>query len=820
MLHRRDLLKYGFFSAVLAGCGASGDGSFSAFGVAGGPSSSGTVNIPNVPLLQGRVGLGKATDPSMDRGVAISVDVTKALGGRVELPDGTALVIPPGALPADTTITVTLPTGQSLAGLSVAKYILEPSGLVFSQPILLLIPNADPTGAANAFLSSRNNPIVGSGEQTNWINTNVSLSGTTLVIEIPHFTILIAPLATVQIAFLVLDIPVELLQPGDMLFFLTSDLFPERAWDPGHCAIFVGAEGTPAAQPDSLVEAYGETINVTLNRLNAPLRQGGGAPFPPRFGNAHIYLGPRRALDGQGAGLTPEQQTKIRQFAFSKIGKIYSVVGDSPFGDVLQGTSWGGEDQYSCCSLCEAALESVGRGILHGFQNQFISIPLELYEATKNIPSVDVKVGTEVKIPVYGVMRKSFYQGYRCDLPRTITVDSMPAGATFDASSLAPESGSGDETGPYPGFVFRWTPKPEDVGQTRELKLTMVVPYTPFGETLERTFRRTLSFNVQDTNRLLYNPTKVGDILAFSASLNDNGDIAYIDYGTGNLHVIVAGVDTDTGLTNQASISNLNNLGHFVVNGNRDCKLWRDGTVTNIDPLNGTNPLAQTNCKSLNNSDELAGISYTEGKAFQFSFQNGIGTYIELSIPNVPEEVAINDSGQIAAVSVVIPGLPTRTLYFFDSALAAPQTVDSVLGALSYPTINKKGQVAFLSLTAGDPDYVCKLWDNGVLTTIPLGTGGAPIKLNGQGTIITKNRNQLLGTANGNQVPLKQIYTPELGAFDIFEHINYTADFPDFRTQNLDEYSVSLLDINENGVLLVRVTVGLNSSLFLLTPAT
>lgn len=437
MLHRRDLLKYGFFSAVLAGCGASGDGSFSAFGVAGGPPSSGSVNIPNVPLLQGRVGLGKATDPSMDRGVAISVDVTKALGGRVELPDGTALVIPPGALPADTTITVTLPTGQSLAGrpdLSVVKYILEPSGLVFSQPILLLLPNADPTSAANAFLSSRNNPLVNAGgESTNWSIANLSISGGSLVIEIPHFTIFLALLGNIQIAFLVLDIPVEYLQPGDILFYLTyNGKFSERSWAPGHCSVFVGAGGSPPAQADSLVEAYGDGVNVVVNQLNKSFKNGVQPPEPTRFGEGHIYLGPKRALNAQGQGLTTEQQEAVRQFAFSKVGKIYSVVGDSPLGDVLQGTSWGGEDQYSCCSLCEAALRSVGRGILNGFQSQYVSVPLELYGAAKEIPSIDVRVGTEVRIPVYGVIRKSFGEGYRMDLPRTITANSMPEGGIFE----------------------------------------------------------------------------------------------------------------------------------------------------------------------------------------------------------------------------------------------------------------------------------------------------------------------------------------------------------------------------------------------------
>lgn len=346
----------------------------------------------------------------------------------------------------------------------------------------------------------------------------------------------------------------------------------------------------------------------------------------------------------------------------------------------------------------------------------------------------------------------------------------------------------------------------------------MVVPYTPFGETLERTFRRSLSFNVQDTNRLLYNPTKVGDILALSASLNDNGDIAYID-GTGNLHVIVAGVDTDTGVTNRASLSNLNNLGHIVANGARDCKLWRDGTVTNIDPLIGTNPLAQTFCRSINNSDELVVVNDAPRKAFHFSFQNGMGTYTELSLPNLAQELVINDSGQIAAISVVSPGPPTRTLYFFDSVLAAPQTVASATSALILPSINKKGQVAFFSLTTGEPDYVCKLWDNGILTTIPLLNRGGVLKLNGQGTVISGN-SQVLGNTSGNPEPIKQIYTPELGAFDIFDHINYSADFPDPRTQNLDSYVLELIDINENGVLLARVNAGPTKGLFLLTPAT
>lgn len=55
-------------------------------------------------------------------------------GGTIELSDGTSLTIPPGALEADTTITMTSVVDEGLPGFRLGGLVLEPDGLVLAKP--------------------------------------------------------------------------------------------------------------------------------------------------------------------------------------------------------------------------------------------------------------------------------------------------------------------------------------------------------------------------------------------------------------------------------------------------------------------------------------------------------------------------------------------------------------------------------------------------------------------------------------------------------------------------------------------------------------
>lgn len=76
-------------------------------------------------------------------GEKISVKIDNATGGKVELPNGTSLDVPPGALPPGVdTITITSSPDPAPADYAAASpvYVFGPDGTVFLKPVKVSMP--------------------------------------------------------------------------------------------------------------------------------------------------------------------------------------------------------------------------------------------------------------------------------------------------------------------------------------------------------------------------------------------------------------------------------------------------------------------------------------------------------------------------------------------------------------------------------------------------------------------------------------------------------------------------------------------------------
>jgi len=83
---------------------------------------------------------GGSKTPVVQEGTTVTIG---ALGGVIQVPGGPALAIVPGALSADTAITITPRTG-SVSGALSTVYDFQPAGLTFARPATLSIP-VDPS---------------------------------------------------------------------------------------------------------------------------------------------------------------------------------------------------------------------------------------------------------------------------------------------------------------------------------------------------------------------------------------------------------------------------------------------------------------------------------------------------------------------------------------------------------------------------------------------------------------------------------------------------------------------------------------------------
>ncbi|MBI3327270.1 MAG: IPT/TIG domain-containing protein [Nitrospinae bacterium] len=422
---------------------------------------------------------------TVDPGITVRQFVRAGDSARLNLPDSARLDIPAGALAADTTVEVTVPTRQT-AGSTDMVYKFGPPGTQLNKPATLTIPASgfSDDQLVFVFVSSTLNPLVDVGsELTNWLPATVlsrDEAAGTVTLQLEHFSFWYATIAVdpENRTYLVADLPSKYLQPGDLLFTLNT-YGNGPSWQPGHVAAFVGNGGDDTLPQDRIVEADGARVNSSTI---AGLKGGG----------KDIYLGPRR----MPGGLTPGQQAAVRDFLLRQRGKGYSLIGEqSLIGPDPSDPS----SSYSCVGLAEAALQSVGKGTLNFFDRATVAAPLEQWLASAPIENIAVCPAEEVRIPMYGVVvdhRSAFvfctYRGFYSRFePYSITATTRPPGSDLKAGILE---------GAH-GYVFTWTPTPDQAGQTFNLALELQASRVKCTLTglFDEVSRRHIAFFVKNT---------------------------------------------------------------------------------------------------------------------------------------------------------------------------------------------------------------------------------------------------------------------------------------------------------------------------------
>ncbi len=370
--------------------------------------------------------------------------IDAASGGALEIPDGAELVIPPGALSADTTIVVRVPSSPSPVN---RVYVLEPEGTKFSKPAILHIPypdNAqgkDPMAIVHA--ASDLHPELNAGsELTHWAPLDVvgrDEDANLLSVELDHFTFVYATFAVDEGAYLVVDYPWEFLRPADVLVTLTKVSGAKGPnWQPGHVGMIRRTPGGPNMWPAGTIV---ESTPPKVTGSNAT-----GFKTDP----THLYLGARRP---KGTELTDPRRKKVVDWAVSKIGSDYSLTGQGNHGALqYPGTT----DTYSCVGLVEAAYDRVNRGMLNLFREVSLSTPIEMFLNTEPVTEIEVDVGQTLKLPIYGVVVdtgspyvfNTFRGWYQRDTRYSISAGNLPEGAKFTGSATA-------------GYVLEFTPTVE-----------------------------------------------------------------------------------------------------------------------------------------------------------------------------------------------------------------------------------------------------------------------------------------------------------------------------------------------------------------------
>lgn len=447
---RRDFLKAGAASlafTLVAGCGSDS----AAIGTTGFLPSQQSIPT-NVPTLTPRVTVEPEQFPGSDAGTLNVVTVRAAEGGQFTLSDGTKLVIPPGALPRDTEISVVVPSQRQDANFF--QYIFKPSGLVFSTPIFVVVPHSltDPQ-VLFAYDSSPANPMVNvPSEPNNWKKTRVvAADATSLTLALEHFTFLWALVNGDKSCYVVCDIPHRYLKPADVVFYLTGGI-ANASWQVGHVGMLTKNVGPFADKhEDNMVHSSGNTpVSVVAEPASEVALIDG-----------HIYLGARRSKQA----LSETDIAQMLLFLSAQLGKDYSVIGDAGLPtDVFF-------DTWSCVGLVEYAFHTVGKDNLSFFRRDFIATPMELFRAMDPVEEIEVAAGEALEIPVYVAAQlaedyinvlTAAYSRYPDRAPYAFQNSELPAGAVLENAGLRADR-DGNRT---PGYLFKWTPQPSQVGQT------------------------------------------------------------------------------------------------------------------------------------------------------------------------------------------------------------------------------------------------------------------------------------------------------------------------------------------------------------------
>ncbi len=423
-------------------------------------------------------GCDSSTDPEAEiaPGDSVSVYIDAATGGRVNLTGlaaGAVLTIPPGAMPASGEISAVATAGPA-AGTIYLRF--EPEGLEFLQPVQLTMPIATATKDSDienlvALFKFVLSPaeLVNSGSELNALTLMSEVaawSSETISGELQHLRQVVV--MSWQASYLVVDIPGKYLRPGDGLFVMSGDNTGYQfRWLPGHVGM------VSYANPDSAVttvveSTIGGTVGdgVQTNPLLRFKRTGG-----------HLYLGARRP---PGSILNDDARESTLLEARSHLGAPYAYLG----GD------FGG---YNCTGLLEGGWDSIGRGVM-GTKYRFM-FPTEMYNATVPVSEIEVRVGEEVRIPVYPVVvaassiNPALPSHFLAGNHTTATVNAvvLPDGATWAV----------DNNIPYHPHVLTWTPTETDSDSTVTVTFVMQgVAATALGPDLPYTRVQSLTFTV------------------------------------------------------------------------------------------------------------------------------------------------------------------------------------------------------------------------------------------------------------------------------------------------------------------------------------
>ncbi|MBM4372315.1 MAG: hypothetical protein FJ098_11715, partial [Deltaproteobacteria bacterium] len=328
---------------------------------------------------------------------SVTVPVVAAEGGVAELPDGTALEIPPGALAEDTEITLSRLGDEAMGPEGVLALVqLEPEGLVLQQPVTLTIP-FDPAGVEDpgdleVVVSSAATPPVDRGGETSHYEVieDAVRSGDAFAVEVQHFSIF-SVVYSPQL-FVTPAIPGKYLRAGDILYTTTgAGAYTEGSVFPMHVGMFVRG-----ADNDSVIESTLPTPGCTDKKGVQESKWSGDCGFW-HLQQQHILVGIRRP----SIKATVEDGEKAAAAARSYLGTGYGVVGLS--------TAVSG---MTCVQLAEQAWEKAGFNI--SYTPDILLTPFNQMQNTTPVRAitVDVKDG-EVQIPVVVAVKDGYLSNYQ-----------------------------------------------------------------------------------------------------------------------------------------------------------------------------------------------------------------------------------------------------------------------------------------------------------------------------------------------------------------------------------------------------------------------
>lgn len=402
---------------------------------------------------------------------SVSADLVAAEGGRVAFADGTTLEIPPGALPADTTVTLRRPASfEAFPGRSTAGAVeLLPDGLELAAPASLTLrydaSKVTDEGDLLVVVVSQHNELPRHSGEINPFDevagALIDAAGDRAVIPIDHFSwYSVFSLPKLNIG---LEIPERYLLPGDILYALTNGInFNDATALPIHVGMFVGN--------GKVIESTLPSSDCTPEYIEGVETHDyeGSKGFKELCG-AHVFLGARRPR----VGTTAEVREAAVAAARSRLGKPYGIAGLNDAEKV--GIIVGG---ISCVELTEDSWEEAGINI--SLTPDVFLWPHDQFASTLPVDRIPSVPGDRIVIPIVGAYRyeKSRYKtggtpnGIPMELEVTADPDVFAAGRASLQPSASPQA--------LKNLVF--TPSRDD--ETKQIVFTITLRAMGVSETL------------------------------------------------------------------------------------------------------------------------------------------------------------------------------------------------------------------------------------------------------------------------------------------------------------------------------------------------